>query len=168
VLNKFKISRRGGFPVVEKKRLVGMVSERDFVALLCSRDTGVHAEDIMTRKPMVVQSGISILDCLKTMVNTHYRRLPVVTQPAGGELVGIVTSSDLLKYIYNSGYSFDALDEPIDEIVIKNLYTLRPEDDVSRAANTMVSRRVGGLLVVSGQNTLEGILTERDILEHIS
>jgi len=87
--------------------------------------------------------------------------------PEGG-LVGIVTSSDLLKYIHKSGYSFDALDEPIDDIVIKNVYTLRPDDDVSRAANTMVSRRVGGLLVVSGQNTLEGILTERDILEHIS
>ncbi|MFH1623000.1 MAG: CBS domain-containing protein [Candidatus Aenigmatarchaeota archaeon] len=168
VLNKFKISRRGGFPVIEKKRIVGMVSERDFVALLCGRDTGMRVGDIMTRKPMVVQSGISIFDCLKTMVNTHYRRLPVVTHPTGGEIVGIVTSSDLLNYIHKNGYSFDALDEPIDDIVIKSVYTLRPDDDVSHAANMMVSRRVGGILVVSNQNTLEGIVTERDILEHMS
>jgi CBS domain-containing protein len=168
VLGKFKISRRGGFPVVEKKKLVGMVSERDFVTLVCGRNTGVRAEDTMTRKPMVVQSGISILDCLKTMVNTHYRRMPVVTQPIGGTLVGIVTASDLLKYIHESSYSFDALDEPLDKITVKNVYTVRPGDDISHAANIMVSRRVGGLLVNDEQNKLEGIITERDILEQMS
>jgi len=168
VLQKFKISRRGGFPVVEKKKLVGMISERDFVTFVCGRNVGVRVEDSMTKKPMVVQSGISILDCLKTMVNTHYRRLPVVTQPTDGTLVGIVTASDLLKYIHETGYSFDALDEPLEKIVIKNVYTAQPGDDVSRAASIMVSRRIGGLLVVSGQNRLDGIITERDILEQMS
>lgn len=168
VLQKFKISRRGGFPVVERKKLVGMVSERDFVALVNGRSTGVLVEHAMTRKPMVVQPGISILDCLKTMVNTHYRRLPVVTRPTEGTLVGIVTSSDLLKYIHGSGYSFDALDEPLEDIVIKDVYTVRPGDDISQAAGIMVSRRVGGLLAVSGQNNLEGIITERDILEQLA
>lgn len=168
VLQKFKMSRRGGFPVVERKKLIGMISERDFVTLVVGRVTGVHVDSAMTRKPMVAQSGISILDCLKTMVNTHYRRLPVVTQPSDGELVGIVTSSDLLKYIHESGYSFDALDEPLEKIVIKNVYTVQPHDDVSHAADIMVSKHVGGLLVVSGQNILEGISTERDILEQLA
>jgi CBS domain-containing protein len=168
VLQKFKLSRRGGFPVVERKKLVGMISERDFVTLVVGQATGVHVGAAMTNKPMVVQSGISILDSLKTMVNTHYRRLPVVTQPVGGELVGIVTSSDLLKYIHESDYSFDALDEPLEKIVIKNVYTVQPNDDVSHAAGIMVSKRVGGLLVVSEQNKLEGITTERDILEQIA
>ncbi|MCX6820731.1 MAG: CBS domain-containing protein [Candidatus Aenigmarchaeota archaeon] len=168
VLQKFKISRRGGFPVVDKKKLVGMISERDFVTLVAGRETGIRVENVMTKKPMVVQSGISVLDCLKTLVNTHYRRLPVVTRPSGGTLVGIVTASDLLKYIHENGYSFDSLDEPIDDVVIKDVYTANPQDDISQTASFIVSKRVGGLLVVSEKHELEGIITERDIVEHIS
>ena len=168
VLQKFKISRRGGFPVLEKKKLVGMVSERDFVKLVAGHETGIRVETAMTRKPMVVQSGISVLDCLKMLVNTHYRRLPVVTQPVGGTLVGIVTASDLLKYIHENGYSFDSLDEPLDDVVIKDVYTANPQDDISQTSAFIVSKRVGGLLVVSEKHALEGIITERDIVEQIS
>jgi len=168
VLQKFKISRRGGFPVVEKKKLVGMISERDFVKLVAGHETGISVEAAMTRKPMVVQSGISVLDCLKTLVNTHYRRLPVVTQLSGGTLVGIVTASDLLKYVHENGYSFDSLDEPLDGVVIKDVYTAKPQEDLSNIASFIVSKRVGGLLVVSETHALEGIITERDIVEQIS
>lgn len=168
VLQKFKISRRGGFPVVEGKKLVGIISERDYVSLICGRSTGTRVSETMTKKPMVAQPGTSVLECLKTMVNTHYRRLPVVSNAAGGELVGIVTSSDMLRYIHYVGYSFGALNVPLESIIIRNVYTMQTDDDISLAADTMVSRRVGGLLVVSNQNKLEGIITERDILEQLS
>jgi CBS domain-containing protein len=166
-LQKFKISRRGGFPVVERNKLVGMISERDFVSLVSGNNTGIKVKDVMTKKPFVLQPNISIHDCLKTMVNTHYRRLPVVESVANRKLIGIVTSTDLLKYIHDNNYDLGALDEPLDKIIIKNAHITGPEEDLSQAAKAMTSHDVGGLLVVDNTHSLEGIATERDILEEI-
>lgn len=163
-LQKFKLSRRGGFPVVDGKRLVGMISERDFVKQLLGIDIGISVEAVMTRKPFIIQPNISILDCLKIMVNTHYRRLPVV---ADGRAVGIVTSEDLLRYIYKHKYNFEALDEPLEKVMVRDVFTIRKGDDLSVAIKIMETKGVGGLLVVGDDKRLEGIITERDILKKI-
>jgi CBS domain-containing protein len=165
VLQKFKISRRGGFPVVDTGtgRLAGMVSERDFVKHFSKVDFGIKIKDLMTRKPFFVSSSISIYDCLKTMVNTHYRRLPVVY---GGKLVGIVTSADMLRYAKGCKFNIAELDEAVDSIIIKNVYIVPGDADVSEAVRTMKAKDVGGVLIAS-DGVLEGIITERDVLEEI-
>lgn len=164
VLQKFKLSRRGGFPIVEGKKLTGMVSERDIIKQLLGTNVGIKVEDAMTRKPLIIQQNISILDCLKTMVNTRYRRLPVVSN---GQLVGIVTSEDLLKYIHDHKYRIEDLDEGLEKVMIKNVFTVQKDDDVSVAIKIMETKGIGGLPVVSRDKKLEGMITERDILEKI-
>lgn len=160
VIQKFRISRRGGFPVVERGKLVGMISERDIAKR--KPDSECTVGKIMTRKPMVVQSNVSVHDCLKTMVNTKYRRLPVVE---GRKLVGIVTSEDLLAYIYDKKYSIEELDEPIDVVMKNNVITVSPDESVYSASETMDKNGIGGLIVVSEGNLLEGIVTEHDIVK---
>jgi CBS domain-containing protein len=165
VLRKIKLSRRGGFPIVDvDKKLVGIVSERDFVKYFSNIPFETKVEDVMSKKPLVVTQEISILDCFKTIVNTRYRRLPVVE---GGRLVGIVTSVDLLKYIRDHDYEFLDLDEPIDLIMKRDVFTISKNADLSDAIKIMRTKDIGGILIVNGKNNLEGILTERDILEEI-
>jgi len=164
-LQKFKLSRRGGFPIIDGKKLVGMVSERDFVKQLLGADIGVKVGDVMTKKPLIIQPNISILDALKIMVNTRYRRLPVVSD---GQLVGIVTSEDLLRYIHDHKYKFEDLDEALDKIMIKDVFTVQEDDDLSVAIKIMERKGIGGLFVVDADKNLEGIITERDILEKIT
>lgn len=163
VLQKFKISRRGGFPILDGDRLVGMVSERDYVKHFSGVNFGLEIKRLMTRKPLYIHPNISVYDCLKIMVNTKYRRLPVV---GNGELIGLVTSADLLNYIKKNNYNSDKLDESVDRVTIKNVYTISEGKNASEAIKTMKSRDVGGILVVS-KGKLEGIITERDILEEI-
>lgn len=44
-----------------------------------------------------------------------------------------------------------------------NLVTVRPEDDIRQAAATMVDSSVSALIVISNDEHIAGILTERDI-----
>lgn len=165
VLKKIKLSRRGGFPIVDtNKKLVGIISERDFVKYFSNIPFDVKVGEIMSRKPLGITAEVSILDSLKTIVNAKYRRLPVLSH---GKLVGIVTSIDLLKYIKNHDYRFEDLDEPVDLIMKKDVFTISKEADLSEAIRVMRAKDIGGILIVNEENKLEGIITERDILEEI-
>jgi CBS domain-containing protein len=163
VLQKIKLARRGGLPILKKKKLVGVVSERDFVKYFDKVNFGKSVSEIMTKKPFFIPPSISILDGLKSLVNTHYRRLPVVENK---NLEGIVTAIDFLTYIKENKFEFEALDEPINKIMRKEVYTINEEADISEAIAEMKRKNVGGLLVVKDKK-LEGIITERDILEEI-
>jgi CBS domain-containing protein len=163
VLQKIKLSRRGGLPILKKKKVIGMVSERDFVKYFDKVKFEKTVSEIMTKKPFFISSSTSIFDGLKSIVNTHYRRLPVVED---NKLEGIVTAIDFLSYIKENKFEFEALDEPINKIMRKDIYTVNAEVDISEAVIEMKQKNVGGLLVVKDKK-LEGIITERDILEEI-
>jgi CBS domain-containing protein len=164
VLSKFKMSRRGGFPVIGGNKLVGMVSERDFIKKVAGVKTNIKVSDVMVTKPFIIRPGLSIIDCFRTMVNTRYRRLPVVKE---GMLQGIITSEDLLRNIYKNKYSYGALNEKIDTIMVKAPVTTKPDADLGEAAKLMVEKHVGGLVVIDEDKKMRGIITERDILERI-
>jgi CBS domain-containing protein len=128
----------------------------------------------MTKKPFFVHSNISILDCLKAMVNTHYRRLPLVTDK---KVTGIVTSMDILKYIHDNGkiirnlqedYNLAMLAKPLKDIVIDDVLCVEKGHDVSDAIKTMKKKNIGGLPVTDEKGILDGFITERDILEIIT
>ena len=163
VLQKFKLSRRGGFPITEKGKLAGIVSERDFVKRFSNVDFGLKVEDCMTKKPFFIHPNMSIFDCIKSLVNSHYRRLPVVD---GGKLIGITTTADLVNYIYTHKLRREDTDEDMDAVVIKDICTITKDMDLRDAIMLMKEKDVGGILVVDGYK-LEGIITERDILEEI-
>jgi CBS domain-containing protein len=124
---------------------------------------GKKVSEIMTKNPLFVSSSVSILDGLKSIVNTHYRRLPVIEDK---KLEGIITAIDLLNYIKENKFEFEALDEPISRIMKKDVYTINVDADISEAIIMMKLKNVGGLLVVKDKK-LEGIITERNILEEI-
>lgn len=161
VLQKFKLSRRGSFPIVQNKKLIGMVSERDFVKYFTDLEFGVKVEKVMTRKPFFLPASTTVFDCLKSTVNTRYRRLPIVEDK---KLVGIVTAIDLLKYITRRGVS---LAQSIDSIMIRDVVSISKNKDVSEAIKLMRDKDIGGITVISKAYKLEGIITERDILEEI-
>jgi acetoin utilization protein AcuB len=102
-------------PVVEKGGvLVGIISKEDFFKLsyvLSLHTTGktwtereyrsLKATDIMTKQPMVLNPDDSIGLAADIFLANHFHALPVVE---GNELVGMVTSHDLLQYSYNSAF----------------------------------------------------------------
>lgn len=87
-------------PVVEKGKLVGIVSDRDLAAA-AARDKRVG--EVMNRKPVVVSPDTAVDEAAHLMQRMKFSALPVME---GRRLVGILTSADVLSAFVNlSGVS---------------------------------------------------------------
>jgi IMP dehydrogenase len=84
----------GGVPVIEKGKIIGIVSRRDVRAIVQKRgDEKITA--IMTRKPIVADEEITADKALEIMYTNKVERLPVVDDK--GKLIGIITMQDILE-----------------------------------------------------------------------
>ncbi|MDD1720008.1 MAG: IMP dehydrogenase [Methanoregulaceae archaeon] len=84
----------GGVPVVEKGRVIGIVSRRDVRAIVSRRgDEGIRS--IMTRKPITAGEDITMDQALEVMYTNKVERLPVVNEKR--QLIGIITMQDILR-----------------------------------------------------------------------
>jgi predicted transcriptional regulator len=164
VLQKFKMSRRGRFPIKKEDNLIGIVGERDIVKYFANMNFQNKIESIMTKKPLFITPHVSILSAIKTMVNTHYRRLPIIENT---KLVGLIMANDLLKILKFQNYKFSMLEDKVETIMIKNVISTKKEEDISVAIKMMMVHDIDGVIIVDNQK-VEGILTERNILEHIN
>ena len=97
---KILAERRIGALVVTgpEQRVVGIVSERDIVAMLAAR--GCHALDVpltavMTRKVTTCSPADTISTIMERMTEGKFRHVPVVEQ---GRLTGIVSIGDVVKH----------------------------------------------------------------------
>lgn len=84
----------GGVPVIEKGKIIGIVSRRDVRAIVQKRgDEKITA--IMTKKPIVADENITSEKALEIMYTNKVERLPVVDKK--GKLMGIITMQDILE-----------------------------------------------------------------------
>jgi IMP dehydrogenase len=84
----------GGVPVVDKGKIIGIVSRRDVRAIVSKRGDE-KITSIMTRKPIVADEDITAEKALEIMYTNKIERLPVVN--ARGKLLGIITMQDILE-----------------------------------------------------------------------
>lgn len=164
ILQKMIFSKRGGMPILKNKKLVGIVNERNFVRMLYDAKIKEKISTIMSKKPIFLKSGTKINDALKSMVNTHYRRLPIINN---GKLVGIVTSMDMLKHFSNLNFVMKKTDDPVDSVASKNVFSIRKDLDISEAIKLMTEKDIGALPVADTNGKLEGIISERNIIEYL-
>ncbi|CAK9178649.1 unnamed protein product [Ilex paraguariensis] len=114
-----------GFPVIDEDwKLVGVVSDYDLLALdsisggaqadtnlfpdvdstwktfneiqkLLGKTNGKVVGDLMTPAPLVVRETTNLEDAVRLLLETKYRRLPVVD--GDGKLVGIITRGNVVR-----------------------------------------------------------------------
>lgn len=84
-------------PVVEQGRLVGLVTEADFVARVVALGRSVEepVSHVMTEKPLFVSTDDSILDVLTLMTRHRVAHMPVCRED---HLAGIVTQTDVIRH----------------------------------------------------------------------
>ncbi len=105
----FKKHRIRHIPVVDGKRIAGMLSMNDLLRISFADGAYREEENVsssiyeMFTIPQLMRSTLttvapdnSIKEVAKIFVKSEYHSLPVVK---GDELVGIVTTTDLIKYL---------------------------------------------------------------------
>lgn len=87
----------GAVPVVKDGKVVGIVSERDYVRkmeLKGRASVGTPVSEIMTHDVRTVNSQHTVDQCMNIMTDHRLRHLPVVDD---GRLVGLLSIGDLVK-----------------------------------------------------------------------
>lgn len=86
----------GVVPVVDGKKIIGLITDRDIVVrgIAEGRDiTNVRVNELMTKSVRTVKEDTPLNQVLDLMSNAEVRRVPVVN--GNDELVGIVSLGDI-------------------------------------------------------------------------
>ncbi len=83
----------GGLPVVDKGKLVGIITHRD-ILLAGGEALGLKVDDLMSKELMVAEKDTPIMEVTKIMADKGYQRIPVVHN---GILIGLITQSSLIR-----------------------------------------------------------------------
>ncbi len=90
--------RIGAVVVMEDRKVLGIVSERDIVKAV-ARNGGealkAHVRDVMTSRVTTCSLNDSVDELMDSMTIGRFRHLPVIEK---GELVGIVSIGDVVKH----------------------------------------------------------------------
>ena len=163
-----------GLPVVENGRLVGVLTESDFVELSTGmgrrrwidvvfgrsqpQNEATHVGDLMTASPVTIAPDRTLRDAGRLMLDAKVKRLPVVDET--GNLLGIISRADVLRsYARSDTEIADEIGDLLHEYIVKGVHvqvqdgavTLDgtvPQRTESRLAEELV-RRVDGVVAVT-------------------
>jgi CBS domain-containing protein len=123
---------------------------------------GEAVEHLAKRDAFIVGPEITVGEVIAQLRDAGYGSAIVVE---GERVVGIFTERDVLFKVTPDRAG--ALDLPVRDLMTADPVTLHPEDSILSALNEMAVGGFRHLPLVDEQGTLRGILSGRDLLEHI-
>ena len=172
-LKKVLASKRGGLVIVDREnKVVGIVTERDFIETALEEAGTKKVADLMTPNVVTATPGTTLGDAAKIMVRNSFRRLPIVSED---RLVGMVTTRTIIDFIGQNG-AFEKLvtndiaeilKTRVSEVMAHSAATVERGAELKTAIELMLSTKEGTVCVVEGDR-LAGILTERDATRSIA
>ena len=123
----------------------------------------------MTRTPITITKDATVIEAMHLMKERNIRRLPVMDR---GKIAGIVTEKMLADFRPSKATSLDTWEvhyllskTPVTEAMNPKPYKVKPDTDLSEAAQLLHDRKLNGVLVVDETDQLVGILTITNALE---
>lgn len=130
----------------------------------------MYVKDYMTKEPITITKDVVVSKAIDIMAKGNFHRLPIVNSE--GKLVGLVTSGTVAE---NSGAKNTSLSvfelnyllskTTVEDIMIKDVKTVSAEAYLEEAAEAMMQNNIGVLPVVSDDNKVIGIITEKDVFK---
>lgn len=147
----------------------------------------LKVKDIMTTEVVTVTKETTVMELAKIFADRHLSSLPVVG--AEGELIGIVTETDLIEQDKNlhiptvisifdwviyleSDKKFEKelkkmTGRAVGDIFSSDVMTVNPESSVADVADILSSKKINALPVVEGKK-LVGIVSRIDLIRSMA
>lgn len=158
----------GGCPIVDNEgKVLGVVSERDFIKGAAGKRAGRRVQDIMSKEVISISPSTSIGNAAKVIIGKGVRRLPVIQN---GGLMGVLRTTSILRFISDNDFAkFGTADadevlakEKVEDAMSGYFITVRPEEEIEDVVDLIIARRLGGFPVEKNRKIV-GIVTEHDI-----
>jgi CBS domain-containing protein len=150
----------GSVVVVDSSGPVGVLSERDIISKVVGRNKEVESTIIMeVLSPLyfTLAADATLHEAARLMTQKKSRLLVF----EGGELIGVVTATDIVRGIHRLGETFS-----IRGAMTRKVVTVLPETPVDLVVRDMDEKRIGSVIVVTNQNEYR-IFTERDLIRRM-
>lgn len=161
-------------PVVQNGRVEGQVSARRIVALINKQLVGnklkINASNIMTGDPLVIDSHKTVSAAMSIMKRRRIDHLPVVDN---GLLVGIITSSDIMKVMSPTerigkksigiNNTEDSLSIEVSGLANDDVITASVDESLQGVCDRMISAG-SSYCIIKVWDEIQGIITYRDIV----
>lgn len=153
------IAEKGRLAVVQRGRLVGIITAADLIKSLPeSPETTMTIDGVMTRHVIMVPSSTPVQEAARIM---GAKRIGSVLVTRQGQPTGIFTERDLLTAFLTRG---KPLETPVGDAASSPLITIPQGTTVHQTALTMALKHIRRLPVVK-DDTIVGIVTARDLVE---
>jgi len=188
-------------PPTEKESkpfFVGIISERDVlrftnpyadktISISKHRKTmGMPLVQIVTRNPICVSPDTPIHQLISVMIEKHIDMVPVFDDT---ELIGIVTTTDILKLLVTFDTTVRNLSQSLKtppckdstdsdtlaiwtshtagHIMTSQPYCLAPKDTLEKAIALFRNKSLRHILITDKNKRLIGVVSDRDVLRHL-
>ncbi len=118
-------------------------------------------DTIMTKNVIACTPSDTISDVQKLMVKNNINRIMVATSV--NKPVGIITQKDVVSFLLLDKTRRGIEEIKAEEVMSKNLITIKPTNLISDAAKIMVHKKISSLPVVDNEGQLIGIVTKSDV-----
>lgn len=112
--------------------------------------------DIMTKNPYVLSPNHTIAEAADLFLQKHIDGAPVVEN---GTLIGLIGKTQLYKALANN----TALDYPVSKLMITDVISCHPDDDI----DTLIDKDLSRLPVINNGQVV-GIVTLSDLIRHFN
>ena len=159
LLRKHNVSR---LPVINKKELVGIVSERDIANKLGSSKyehmpaSRLHVSSVMVKDVITVPETMQLGEVAKIMLDNGIGSVPIMDED---KMKGIVSKADFVTLA--NGIAFDKI--TVKEIMHKDLIVVSPTERLVHARRLMLEAHIGRLPVVEDDEVI-GMVTSKDLM----
>jgi len=145
-------------PILEKKRLVGIITQTDLVRVVTFYGRWKDVEEIMSRDVAGIQSKATIVEAAEIMTR---RKISCIVVLEGDEVVGVVTERDLLERVV--ALQKDPGQIKMEEVMSSPAATVSPDYSVFSSSRIMEKMNIRRLVITEDKRPC-GIISQTDIL----
>ncbi|HUB05998.1 MAG TPA: CBS domain-containing protein [Myxococcales bacterium] len=175
VEERFVSEKVGCMPVLEKGRLVGLLTPGDLLAEQLQRGEAVtggeRVRDAMTPQPLTAAADDLLLDAAARMADRGVRHLPVVD--GDRRVLGMLSDADVRTAVGDPRRALAQEEQRgravnqlrVSDVMSAEAVVIAADAPLDRAVDLLVAHRVGALPVVGPRGELVGVLSYLDVLK---